>query len=73
MHILTKLNSQLTICFDFIQTLYLYRMLAIHIWSETFGKCRKGECCNYVKGSCLKGCDVWVYSEKCDFGMLNNV
>lgn len=48
-------------------------MLAIHIWSETFGKCRKGECCNYVKGSCLNGCDVWVYSEKCDFGMLNNV
>ena len=26
-----------------------------------------------MNGSCLNGCDVGVYGDKCDIGMLNNL
>ena len=41
--------------------------------NQTCGNCSKGESCNHVNGSCLNGCDVGVYGDKCDIGMLNNL
>ena len=38
--------------------------------NQTCGNCSKEEQCNRVNGSCLNGCDLGVYGDKCDRGKL---
>ena len=40
---------------------------------QACGYCSKGEQCNHVNGSCLNGCDVGVYDDKCDKGKFYNL
>ena len=37
------------------------------------GNCSRGDQCNHVNGSCLNGCDVGVYGDKCDKGKFYNL
>lgn len=37
------------------------------------GNCSYGQKCSHVNGSCLNGCAVGVYGDKCDNGKRKNV
>ena len=40
---------------------------------QTCGNCSYGQKCSRVNGSCLNGCAVGVYGDKCDNGKRNNL
>ena len=40
---------------------------------QNCGNCSYGQKCSHVNGSCLNGCAVGVYGDKCDNGKRKNL
>ena len=64
---LTNHNERLfSILYQLDTVLECEQFTYVLVCNQACGNCSKGEQCHHVNGSCLNGCEVGMYGDKCD-------